>query len=336
MFVICFSELVELFQVLGESGVDFNSNLDLDGCSALITAATLDWPEVVQILITFGADVNDQGMPKFGAFVSTDLSMQGYGDQVNQTVGDKDRFIFSKGCGQSVSPLLCAIMLKRQVITDILLSAGADCQQMSVGSFWRSSRIGACSVCDVSVNAIHLAAYKGEDRLLQKLLDVCQKKSLETHRDTKKPFVSCLSSEYELTPLWLALLRGETDAVKTLLAYDHPRAPPCLFGSGLYIAVEEGHFELAKILMLSGYNINEDMEWIESESYPTGNKDMKDFIRNFCCEPQALLIICRDVLRCHMGPRLSSYLKMINVPQKIQDLLLLKEILSCEELNSSK
>lgn len=308
--------------------MNFNSNLDTDGCSALITAITLNWPIVVQLLIDLGADIHDEGMPKFGASVSTDLALIS-GDAGNQDDGhrDQDRFVFSKGCSQYVSPLLCATMLRHHAIVDILLSAGADCQQTSLGSFWKSTTIGACSVCDVHVSPVHIAAYHGDVHLLRRLLEVCRARCMEQNSDTSKAIVPTVPEE-DITPLWLALLRGETAAIKVLLEYEHPRAPPCHFGTGLYVSLEAGHYDNARLLLQSGYNLWEDLEWIESEMYPTSDADIIDFIQDFVCEPPSLLVCSRNVLRQHMGPRLPAYLSTVHVPQKVADVILLKDVLS--------
>ena len=308
--------------------MNFNSNLDTDGCSALITAITLNWPIVVQLVIDLGADIHDEGMPKFGASVSTDLALIS-GDAGNQDDGrrDQDRFVFSKGCSQYVSPLLCATMLRHHAIVDILLSAGADCQQMSLGSFWKSSTIGACSVCDVHVSPVHIAAYHGDVHLLHQLLEVCRARCMEQNSDTSKAIVPTVPEE-DITPLWLALLRGETAAIKVLLEYEHPRAPPCHFGTGLYVSLEAGYYDNARLLLQSGYNLWEDLEWIESEMYPTSDADIIDFIQDFVREPPSLLVCSRNVLRQHMGPRLPAYLSTVHVPQKVADVILLKDVLS--------
>ncbi|XP_076464345.1 uncharacterized protein LOC143296352 [Babylonia areolata] len=323
-------DILGIFQLLGKYGVNFNSNMDTDGCSALITAITLDWPILVQLLIEHGADIHEEGMPKFGASVSTDMALTGgdAGSSAHQQ-RDEDRFIFSKGCGQCVSPLLCAAMLKRHAIADILLSSGADCQQTSLGSFWRSSNIGACSVCDVLVSPVHIAAYNGNVDLLRQLLDRSRKRCLEANSDTSKTILS--STAEDITPLWLALLGGCSEAIKVLLEFDFPSAPPCHFGSGLSIALEEGHFDSARLLLLAGYDLWEDLEWIESELYPTPNMDFIDFIKDFVNQPRSLVVCCRNALRKHMGPRLSAYLSNVKVPQKVVDVIQLKDVLSFDE-----
>lgn len=320
------SETLELFLLLANHKVDFSANMDTDGCSALITAIVLDWPLIVQLLIGSGVDIFDEGMPKVGASVSTDLALQTNSNQ-HANSQDRDRFIFSKGCSQCVSPLLCATMLRRHAIVDILLASGADCQQTSCGSFWRSSNIGACSVCDVRVSPVHIAAYHGDVGLLQRFLEVCKFRCLQDNRNLHIPISCSHCSEEDITPLWLALLRGEKAAVKLLLAYDYPRAPPCHFGSGLHIALEEGHLDLAKTLLRCGYNILEDLEWIESRMFPTSDREMIDFIEDIANKPASLFASCRNALLCHMGPRLSEYLAAVNVPQKVVDVLLLKDIL---------
>ena len=75
------TEVLEVFKKLGSLGIDMNASLDTDGCSALITAITLDWPILVQLLIDMGADIHDEGMPKFGACISSDQAIiDGAGD----------------------------------------------------------------------------------------------------------------------------------------------------------------------------------------------------------------------------------------------------------------
>ena len=332
------ADVLGMFQLLGDHGMDFNSSMDTDGCSALITAITLDWPIVVQLLVDLGVDVHDEGMPKFGASVSSDLALVSEEEGAagdHRGAGharDQNRFIFSKGCSQYVSPLLCATMLRRHAIVDTLLSAGADYQQTSLGSFWKSSTIGACSVCDVRVSPLHIAAYHGDVDLLRRLLDTCRARCVERNSDTGRAVAaSAASAEEDITPLWLALLRGETAAVKVLLEFEHPRAPPCHFGSGLYVSLEADDYDNARLLLRAGYDLWEDLEWIESELFPTVDKDIIEFIKSFTSEPPSLLVCSRNVLRRHMGLRLPAYLSTVKIPQKVADAILLKDVLSSDE-----
>ncbi|KAL8613759.1 hypothetical protein ACOMHN_029616 [Nucella lapillus] len=321
-------DVLDIFQLLGQHSVDFNSNMDSDGCSALITAITLDWPILVQLLIQHGADIHDEGMPKFGASLSTDTALGAGGDRSDH---QQDRFIFSKGCCQYVSPLLCAAMLGRDAIADILLSAGADFRQTSLGSFWRSSNIGACSVCDVRVSPVHVAAYNGNVDLLRQLLDRNRAWCLAANGDISKALCDASSPEEDvITPLWLALLRGEGDVIRLLLEFDFPKAPPCHFGSGLHITLEEGRHDVARMLLLAGYDLWEDLEWIESELFPTSNTDFIEFIKGLVSQPPSLVVCSRNALRKHMGPRLAAYLSRVSIPQKVADVMLLKDVLYCD------
>jgi hypothetical protein len=226
-------------------------------------------------------------------------------------------------------------MLKRQAITDILLAAGADCQQTSLSCFWKSSNIGACSVCDVRISPVHIAAYLGDVDLLRRLLVTCRNRVLEANPDTSKPVERERISDEDITPLWLALLRGETGAVKLLLEYDHPHAPPCHFGSGLHVCLSEDHYDIARMLLHAGYDLWEDLEWIESEDFPTANKDVVEFVQDFVSQPQSLLVCSRNALRQHMGPRLPAYLDSVKVPQKVADVIMLKDVLTMYDPTSA-
>ena len=97
------------------------------------------------------------------------------------------------------------------------------------------------------------------------------------------------------------------------------------------MSLEEDRYDNVRMLLRSGYDLWEDLEWIESELYPTKNADIIEFIKDFVGEPPSLLDCCRNALRKHMGPRISAYLSAVNAPEKVTDVILLKDVLSSDD-----
>ena len=77
-----------------EKGININASLDGDGCSALVTAVVMDLPDVVQILIDNGVDVDEGAASKFWGSLSSDPAYQS--NVVEQSTATT-QFIFSKG-----------------------------------------------------------------------------------------------------------------------------------------------------------------------------------------------------------------------------------------------
>lgn len=85
---------MDVLKVLVRHGINVNASLDGDGCSALVTAVVMDLPEVVQLLVDSGADVNEDAASKFWGSLSSDPAYQN--NMMEQSTATT-QFIFSKG-----------------------------------------------------------------------------------------------------------------------------------------------------------------------------------------------------------------------------------------------
>ena len=86
------SDTLKILQLLISHGVNLNASLDGDGCSALVTAVILDWPDVIGVLLENGANVNDDAMAKTEGSLNSDTISN---DSFEQSI--TTQFIFSKG-----------------------------------------------------------------------------------------------------------------------------------------------------------------------------------------------------------------------------------------------
>ena len=92
---------MHILEFLIEKGININASLDGDGSSALVTAVVMDLPDVVQILIDNGADVDEGAASKFWGSLSSDPAYQN--NAVEKSTATT-QFIFSKGkmCSHNV------------------------------------------------------------------------------------------------------------------------------------------------------------------------------------------------------------------------------------------
>ncbi|XP_005098323.1 ankyrin-3 [Aplysia californica] len=309
---ILMPKTLEILQLLLSSGINVNSSLDGDGCSALVTAIVLDWPEVIALLLDYGVDINEDAMAKSTGSLRSDSAFETNLERIAAT----SQFIFSKGCGHTVTPLLCAVMYQKERIVDMLLKANASCQRPSYGTFWRAAGSSVCSSCDVQVTPLHMAAYLGNLRVAHTLIQA-KDNSVQNH----EPLHAYSNFLNDITPLWFALLQGHEHIVKLFLSFGKPVVLACHFGSGLQICLEEGHTGSALMLLRAGYDLNDDMEWIEDENYPSSDKEVIERIESLVNDPRPLLDWCASSLRDKFGLALDDYLSEVGAPQKVCDIL---------------
>ncbi|GFR78586.1 NACHT and Ankyrin domain protein [Elysia marginata] len=299
---------LQILEYLIEQGININASLDGDGCSALVTAVVMDLPDVVQILVDHGVDIDEGAASKFWGSLSSDPAYQN--NVVEQSTATT-QFIFSKGCGHSVTPLLGAVMFQKPKSVEILLQSGACPERLSCGTFWRASMSSVCSNCDIEVMPLHMAAYIGNLELTYCLLNISRQSGMH----------HCAQSFNDISPLWFALLQGHAKIVKLFLSYGRPVAMPCHFGSGLQVSLEEGHTAIALMILRAGYDLDDDMEWIEDHKYPTSNLEVIERIEDLTSQPRPLLDWCASSLRDKFGLHLNQYLLSVDAPRKVIDIL---------------
>ncbi|XP_059163415.1 ankyrin repeat and SOCS box protein 3-like isoform X2 [Physella acuta] len=308
---------LEILSLLLTAGINVNASLDGDGSSALVTSVVMGQTELVKLLIQHGADVNVDALSKFWGSLSSEPMGQ-YNIASNKAV--TTQFIFSKGCGHSVTPLLASVMQHKPDIFKLLLQANALCECLSFGSFWRASMTSVCSTCDIKVTPLHMAAYLGDLDMTYTLINHM---SLMTEYNFEE---NCPQSFNDITPLWFAILKGHENIVKLFLSLGKPIALPCHFGSGLQICLEEGHSAIALMILRAGYNLEDDSEWIKEGKYPSANKEVLEKIESLYGQPRPLLDWCCLSLRQKFGLHLENYLKMVQAPKKVSDILNFKDI----------
>ena len=224
--------------------------------------------------------------------------------------------IKSSGCGHSMTPLLGAVVFHRHKIFEILLQSNADPLCLSYGTFWRASMSSVCSNCDIQVMPLHMAAYIGDLELTYALLN------FKSGTGEQYEAYECHTSSFnDISPLWFALLQGHAKIVKLFLSLGKPIAMPCHFGSGLQVCLEEGHTAIALMILRAGYDLEDDMEWIEDQKYPTTNIEVIERIEDMTCQPRPLLDCCASSLRDRFGLQLNKYLLSMEAPRKVIDIL---------------
>ena len=221
------------------------------------------------------------------------------------------------GCGHTITPLLCAIMLEKPRIIDLLLNAGASCKSLSYGTFWRASGSSVCSSCDVKLTPLHMSAYTGNLEITHALL---QKGETEIPNQLVEQFPD---NRYFtlISPLWLALLKGHEKIVKLFLCLQKPVTLANHFGSGLQVCLEEGHTNLALMLLRAGYDLSEDLEWIEDGNNFCKNEEVMEQILKLVNHPRSLMDCCASSLRDKFGLMLDHYLIKVGAPRKVYDIL---------------
>ena len=87
---------------------------------------------------------------------------------------------------------------------------------------------------------------------------------------------------------------------------------------------------LGPLLIESGFPVTkETLSNIELQNMPPTEQD---YLLKCIKQPRSLMLCCRDVLRRHYsGHKLNRLIDTINIPNKIRDYILLKEILKCDE-----
>ena len=220
-----------------------------------------------------------------------------------------------------MTPLLCAVMQQKRHLVDMLLSAKASSNSLSFGTFWRATGSSVCSSCDIKITPLHMAAYIGDLHGTYKLIQ---------HEESNSSFNNSTSlndndSRYftYMTPLWLALLQGHVRIVKLFLSLGklNSNSLTCHFGSGLEVCLQEGHTALALMLLRAGYDLNDDLEWIEDKNYPCSNAEVIDHIEALADRPRSLLDWCSSSLRDKFGLALDNYLAIVGAPKKICDII---------------
>ncbi|KAH9499234.1 hypothetical protein Btru_004493 [Bulinus truncatus] len=301
---------LDVIRLLISKGVSVNTTLDADGCTALVTAIVTGQDQLVKLLIEAGADVNVDALSKFCGTLKSTLDTPHCNTEITTT-----QFIFSKGCGHSVTPLLCSVMFKQPSIFRILLESNALCECLSYGTFWRATTSSVCSICDIQITPLHMAAYVGDLEMTYALLN---HKSNMTEYNM---YENCKPAFNDITPLWLALLKGHMAIVKLFLSLGTPIALPCHFGSGLQVCLEEGHNLLAMMILRAGYSLENDMDWIMQRKYPTRNSEIIEKIESAVGQPRSLLDWCAFSLRQRFGLDLDRYLALAQAPRKFSFLL---------------
>ncbi|CAG5128045.1 unnamed protein product [Candidula unifasciata] len=314
------SKSIEIMTILVSHGINVNATLDADGSSALVTAVDRNLHEVVQLLVDNGADVNDGAASKFSGSLCSDPM---YMKNNALSISTSTHFIFSKGCGHTVTPLLCAVMQQRKTICQILLKANALCECPSFGTFWRASVTSVCSNCDVYLTALHMAAYLGDLNMTYTLLNL--KVDMTEHNFIE----NCRQSFNDITPLWFALLKGHESIVQLFLSLGKPVALACHFGSGLQVCLEEGFCNIALMILRAGYGLDDDFEWIQEQRFPTDSIEVIDKIKSLLTHPRPLIDCCCTSLRQRFGIHLNKYLAIVGAPKKVGDLLNFRDLTNC-------
>lgn len=205
-------------------------------------------------------------------------------------------------------------------IAKMLLKADASVKGLSFGSFWRAAVVSVCSNCDVQITPLHMAAYMGDLKITHMLLDRLKNSLNDASLETD--FCKNSTQSYnDISPLWFSLLKGHDSIVKLYLSLGKPIAPSCHFGSGLQVCLQEGHTAVAQMLLRAGYDLDDDMEWIQAEEFPTGDQEVIDKIVALVEKPRPLWECCAFALRDKFGLSLQGYLKTVGAPQKICNIL---------------
>ena len=87
---------------------------------------------------------------------------------------------------------------------------------------------------------------------------------------------------------------------------------------------------MAPLLIECGFPVSTDTDIILESLREFINKAERDYILGYLKTPKLLTLICRDTLRKHFKGRfIHHYVSISDIPQKIQDFILLKPLLKC-------
>ena len=89
------------------------------------------------------------------------------------------------------------------------------------------------------------------------------------------------------------------------------------------------HWELAEIIVLSGYDLKQELYLVTNENVPQNLVDNFDFwtwLHINLNSPQTLDFISRRFLRKVLGRHLVNKLKILKLPKRMEDLILLADV----------
>ena len=183
------------------------------------------------------------------------------------------------------------------------------------------------SNCDVNIannsikkTALHILAYNGHSECIDDLIYGGADISL------------CDSLNH--TPLWYAIKNKKLEVVRLLLrAYSHVDAYQC--GPDIpddacpaKLAVSQKMLSVIKLLILTGFDHDHLRNCIRDEALTDSFGQVTDFSDwlDHASGAQSLKQICRKWIRHHLGRKFYHDLRLLPVPEVLQDYLFMKEL----------
>ena len=202
------------------------------------------------------------------------------------------------------TPLMLAITQPHDIIASSLIRAGASVN--ITDKFMRT--------------ALHYAARRGMAEIVQLLLNHGANPDIQD-ANGNTPLIE--SGFHGLTTVVRLLILGNCD-VNTQGQCQQLSWKPV---TPLYVALVRQNYDVAQLLCKSGCRIT--METIQglTHGYSHGNeRGMNKYLVHMFRTPQTLSNISRLSIRKHLGYSVSSKVKMLPLPQQIQDFIAFSEL----------
>ena len=152
-----------------------------------------------------------------------------------------------------------------------------------------------------------------------------------------------LCNRVNASALWNAVYSGHTEVVKQLLLenvkmevcstgrdpspsdedvyfYDVPKSP-------IFVAVDRDRSDIAMMLLAAGYNVQKE-KWLLEEAVSERDEKLVSALTKYSQSPLSLEMICRTLIRCHMGccRNISEKVDQLDIPRSMKEFLKLKHL----------
>jgi ankyrin repeat protein len=206
-----------IVRLLLNKGVDVNAQGGHYG-NALQAASSLGDEAIVRLLLDKGANVNAQG----GYYGNALQAASSIGHEaIVRLLLDKGANVNAQG-GYYGNALQAAIFRGHETVVSLLLNKGVNVNEQG-GPYGNG-------------NALHAAAYAGNNKVLERLIE--------------KDSIRQLQDPYDRTLLWWAAAGGQTTTVQLLTSqYNYDSRVADKFGrTPLWIATKKGHHAVSELL----------------------------------------------------------------------------------------
>jgi ankyrin repeat protein len=283
---------------------------DSDGLTPLMIASGLGQPQMVELLLTAGADALAIE-PRAGATALHKAALSGNPDVVGLLL-DHGAFVDQQSPILGHTPLMDAVIYKHVAAVRVLLERGA---RTAITNHWQETAIELARR-DALTEIVRLieAKNEGDEALLRELPIIAAVKSGSLDQverviaegadvDARLPMTGSPDDDY--TPLAIAAREGHANIVRALLAAGaNPRRVIGLFrGTALHEASYFGHAEVIAVLLAGHERFGARQSELEAQGAYNGMSPLHDAVWHGHEEAAEALIDAghRLDLRTHAG-----------------------------------